>query len=185
MERSGLIPRSHFHQKLLDPTSFEGAYGELLRQLDHPKAHSRCVHLLEGLWLQLLEEAQEDRRGDSHQENIRELLHRIDERPLQDWDFHREAQGLHLSQVHFRRLFQNQAGQSPGRYLLERRMREAARLLAEPELKISQIADKLGYGAPHHFTRAFRRQMGLSPLQFRRASLFHRPSRPDSPNPSA
>jgi AraC family transcriptional activator of pobA len=48
----------------------------------------------------------------------------------------------------------------------ERIMREARRLLAT-DLRIADIAERLGYDEPSHFTRAFRRSSGMSPECFR------------------
>jgi AraC-like DNA-binding protein len=48
------------------------------------------------------------------------------------------------------------------------RAERAKELLAERELSITHIAAELGYSAPSHFARAFARQTGLSPRQFRK-----------------
>ena len=47
------------------------------------------------------------------------------------------------------------------------RTERAKELLAERDLSITHIAAELGYSAPSHFTRAFARETGLSPRQFR------------------
>lgn len=51
------------------------------------------------------------------------------------------------------------------------RLQRATNLLKRPEIKIIDIALFLGYTDAAHFTRAFRKMAGLSPLQFRRAQL--------------
>ena len=49
------------------------------------------------------------------------------------------------------------------------RVERAKELLAERDLSITHIAAELGYSAPSHFARAFARETGLSPRQFRTA----------------
>ena len=49
------------------------------------------------------------------------------------------------------------------------RVERARDLLAEPDLSITHIATELGYSAPSHFARAFARETGQSPRQFRQA----------------
>ena len=44
-------------------------------------------------------------------------------------------------------------------------------LLSESDIQITKIATALGYSSPSHFSRAFRRQTGISPTVFRRAAL--------------
>ena len=48
------------------------------------------------------------------------------------------------------------------------RLERAQQLLAERDLSITRIATELGYSAPSHFTRAFHRETGVSPRQYRR-----------------
>lgn len=50
------------------------------------------------------------------------------------------------------------------------RARRAQELLSETDAPVTQIAALLGYSAPAHFARAFRKAIGLSPVEFRRAS---------------
>lgn len=47
------------------------------------------------------------------------------------------------------------------------RVDRARVLLAEKDLSITRIAAELGYSAPTHFTRAFQREIGLSPRRYR------------------
>jgi len=51
------------------------------------------------------------------------------------------------------------------------RFEKAASLLRHPEIKIVDIALSLGYTDAAHFTRAFRKMAGVSPLQFRQSQL--------------
>lgn len=50
--------------------------------------------------------------------------------------------------------------------LEEARHRDAIRLLANPTLKIAEIADLLGYKDASNFTRAFRKWAGMAPIKF-------------------
>ena len=49
-------------------------------------------------------------------------------------------------------------------------LREAARLLAETELSVAEVAQACGYANPSKFSAAFRREQGMNPLEFRRRS---------------
>jgi AraC-like DNA-binding protein len=52
---------------------------------------------------------------------------------------------------------------SPGRYLLQWRMRLAAAWLKSGDLTVAQMAAELGYESEASFSRAFKRFMGVSP----------------------
>jgi AraC-like DNA-binding protein len=48
-------------------------------------------------------------------------------------------------------------------YLHEIRMKEAKRLLVDERLYVGEVADRIGYKHPHHFTAAFKRKFGVLP----------------------
>ncbi|SEW39596.1 helix-turn-helix transcriptional regulator [Chitinophaga arvensicola] len=48
-------------------------------------------------------------------------------------------------------------------YIAELRMNEAKRLLLEEKMMVNEVADRIGYRYPQHFTAAFRKKFGLLP----------------------
>ena len=76
------------------------------------------------------------------------------------------AAGLSGSRLHA--LFRQELGASPGQTIAARRLTEAARLLERGERSLADIAVSVGYGDQSAFTRAFRRQVGTTPADFRR-----------------
>lgn len=63
-------------------------------------------------------------------------------------------------------LFKQAFGTTPHRYLLEARLAEAARLLAQGSADIAQIAIELGFCSSSHFATAFRRAYGVTPRTY-------------------
>ena len=51
------------------------------------------------------------------------------------------------------------------------RGKRAVELLSETDLSVTQISTTLGYSAPAHFARAFRKAMGVGPSEYRRTSV--------------
>lgn len=68
----------------------------------------------------------------------------------------------------FRKIFRVQTGVSPWRYRIRRRMEAACLLLRNEELTLGEIALRLGYRSPYEFSAQFKREIGVSPLHFRR-----------------
>lgn len=89
-------------------------------------------------------------------------------------DLDRAAQQAGLSPYHFLRLFSRAVGVTPHQYLLRCRLRLAARLLAESDLPVTQVAFDVGFGDLSNFVRSFGRAAGVSPGAFRRASKGER-----------
>lgn len=73
-----------------------------------------------------------------------------------------------LSAFHFLRLFSRVVGATPHQYLVRTRLRRAARLLADRERPITDIAYDVGFGDLSNFVRTFHRAAGVSPGKFRK-----------------
>lgn len=48
------------------------------------------------------------------------------------------------------------------------RIRRAVELLADGELKMYEIAERVGYSSQHYFSSAFKKVLGVSPMEYRR-----------------
>jgi AraC family transcriptional regulator len=72
-----------------------------------------------------------------------------------------------LSPFHFSRLFRDATGLSPHRYVIERRIQRAQKLLACHQLSLVEIALDTGFGSQANFTRVFRKVAGVTPGQYR------------------
>lgn len=75
-----------------------------------------------------------------------------------------------LSPFHFLRLFTRTLGVTPHQYLVQSRLRHAARPLADDERSITDIAYDVGFGDLSNFVRSFHRAAGVSPRRFRKAA---------------
>ena len=72
-----------------------------------------------------------------------------------------------ISRYHFSRLFKEVIGKSPMQYVQEFRLEQAKKLLQDPQLTMSQIADQCGFTDQAHFSRLFKQIYGKTPKSFR------------------
>jgi AraC-like DNA-binding protein len=98
----------------------------------------------------------------------------IDETSHAEIDLERAARQAGISTFHFLRLFSAVLGVTPHQYLLRSRLRHAARLLADRDLSVTEIAYQVGFGDLSNFVRTFGRAAGMSPSKFRQASKGER-----------
>ena len=75
-----------------------------------------------------------------------------------------------LSPFHFLRLFRDVLGVTPHQYLVRCPLRHAARLLADDERSITDIALDVGFADLSNFVRTFHRAAGSRRRGFRRAA---------------
>lgn len=94
----------------------------------------------------------------------------IDAHSQDDIDLEQAAAQAGLSPFHFLRLFSNVLGVTPHQYLVRSRLRHAARLLADDQVSVTDIAYDVGFGDLSNFVRTFHRAAGVSPRRFREAS---------------
>jgi AraC-like DNA-binding protein len=94
----------------------------------------------------------------------------IDTHSHEEIDLDAAAAQAELSPFHFLRLFSAVLGVTPHQYLLRSRLRHAARLLADDERPVTDVAYDVGFGDLSNFVRTFHRAAGVSPRKFRAAS---------------
>lgn len=85
-------------------------------------------------------------------------------------DLEDAARQAGLSSFHFLRLFGDVLGVTPHQYLLRSRLRHAARLLADDDRPITDVAADVGFNDLSNFVRTFHRAAGTSPRHFRSAA---------------
>lgn len=73
-----------------------------------------------------------------------------------------------ISRSHLFRSFQTYQQQSPKEYLSSFRIKQACRLLKETSLSIATIAYSVGFENNLYFSKAFKKQMHVSPSEFRK-----------------
>ncbi|NIJ49103.1 AraC family transcriptional regulator [Rhizomicrobium electricum] len=99
--------------------------------------------------------------------HIGPALKLIHERPDRPWTLDDLGQRVGLGRSAFSARFTKLVGQSMYRYLIVRRMEEAAFLLETSDEGIAQIASSVGYETVAAFSKVFLRHHGLSPGRYR------------------
>lgn len=79
------------------------------------------------------------------------------------------AAEMHLSPQHLSRMFHKETGITFIDYLTRVRIRRAIGLLYQEDLKMYEIAENVGYATQHYFSNVFKKQMGVSPAEYRKS----------------
>lgn len=78
------------------------------------------------------------------------------------------SQYVELNSRYFSTKFSKQTGQSFQSYLAQFRIQKAKQLLRSTTFKVYEIAYMCGYAASESFNKAFRKETGISPLEYRK-----------------
>lgn len=77
------------------------------------------------------------------------------------------AGSVNFSASHYSAIFRKKTGFSPIEYFNHLKIQKACQFLLYTELRVKEIADKLGIEDPYYFSRMFSKLMGVSPIQYR------------------
>lgn len=103
-------------------------------------------------------------------DTVRPSLHQIMEKnycfnlKLEDY-----AELSHRSLSTFKRDFQQHFNESPGKWLLKRRIHHAAHIIANSNMSFSQVVFESGFEDLSHFSRAFKKIMGVTPSDYKKS----------------
>ena len=104
-----------------------------------------------------------------NQRKIYELLETYLQQHYQDdISFSNLAEKFGFTLEYLSKIFKKYSNNTPSKYLIKLRMNEAKRLLlTNPDLKIQNIAELVGYRDGLYFSRAFKTYTGIQPSEFR------------------
>jgi AraC-like DNA-binding protein len=106
---------------------------------------------------------------------IRQALALLHKQPATPWTISNLARHVGLSRSRLAERFRHFIGESPMAYLSRWRLKLGADTLLSTEESVAEVAAAVGYGSEAAFNRAFKREFGCPPAQFRRN---HKPRHP-------
>jgi AraC-like DNA-binding protein len=167
---------------LLKPTADGGWLEAILRRmvseagLERPGQRVALSRLTEVLfvevlrsWIASLSPGQGGWLGAISDPHIGPALKLIHENPERPWSLSDLGHRVGLGRSVFSARFTKLVGQSMHRYVIERRMAEAAFLLETSDEPIARIASRVGYETAAAFSKLFLRYHGQSPGRYRAA----------------
>jgi AraC-like DNA-binding protein len=95
------------------------------------------------------------------------LVQFVESHFLRQWSVERFAEEFGMPQRKFNALFRAKYGTSAKRWLLERRLNHARKLLLSTTMRVLDIALDCGFSNHAHFTDSFRNRYRCNPTQFR------------------
>jgi AraC-like DNA-binding protein len=102
-----------------------------------------------------------------HDTQIERAAALIRDQPTRPWTLQALAREVGMSRTLFATRFRTVTGESPMRYLAKVRLAQAAGYLRTADLSIDAIAVRTGYGNNASLSKAFKRELGMSPGAYR------------------
>lgn len=108
-----------------------------------------------------------------HLRRLRKVLIFIEQNLDEELSLEQLAKVGSYSAYHFHRIFHGVVGETPGAYVRRLRLERAAGQLVYSDERITDVALDACYDTPSAFTKAFRRVMGCSPVQYRQSTSLN------------
>ena len=99
--------------------------------------------------------------------SVQRIVKLIDREPEKSLSLQAMADMAGVSRFHLLRGFFHATGATPHAYILQRRVRLARQFLASGE-ELTEASARAGFADQSHMTRAFVRQLGVTPARYRR-----------------
>ena len=106
----------------------------------------------------------------AQRQRLQPALAAMFDEPGKPWTLPKLAELCHMSRATFARHFDEAIGRSASDVLTEIRMALAGRKLAQTRLSVAEIGEAVGYQSEAAFQRVFKRQVGMTPAQWRARS---------------
>lgn len=84
------------------------------------------------------------------------------------------AKNLYISVGYAKKIFKQHTGQTIFDYLVETRIKEAKRLLSDPDIRVYEVGELVGYASIGHFTETFRKRVGMNPKEYQKEQILKR-----------
>lgn len=104
-------------------------------------------------------------------DNIQIAVEYINHHITEDIRIDQICTACYLSKYHFCRLFKKKIGLTVMEYILKTRIAMAKELLYEAKMSISEISEACGFSSASFFSRAFKNEVGTSPLQYKKKNV--------------
>jgi two-component system response regulator YesN len=98
---------------------------------------------------------------------LRRIIEYLDEHYAEDVSLADASALAYLSPVYFGRVFRERVGVTFTEYLASVRISKAIELLRDPQYKIHEVGEMVGYPNPRYFARVFRTATGYTPRAYR------------------
>jgi AraC-type DNA-binding domain-containing proteins len=149
----------------------------MFEQMQHKSAYyQECV---KGLAYSLLFEIARfngkaaDSAGYKSSLQLENAIAYVDKNYAQNFKIVDLARECHMSETHFRRVFQEKMNMTPIEYVNFVRIKKACELIDKTDISMEDVAEKVGFITPSTFNRNFRRIIGTSPYQWKKRPDNH------------
>ncbi|MBB6730888.1 response regulator transcription factor [Cohnella zeiphila] len=150
---------------LLETFSSSVDLGPLLHKGEFPASQEALAYYRK--LSELLFVHRTDEQIDRTQKMLAALNQYIEQHLAEDLSLEKLADHVYLHPTYLSRLYKQISGIRLSDYIKEARLKKAAELLANPNLKIQEVATSVGFESAHYFAKVFKKEKHMTPQEFK------------------
>ncbi len=160
----GLSGKHFFDGNGLKPT-----FEKITHIISSDMPDSEMQTTLQGIFVEIISKLSIATQETKHSEEALKLKNYLDSNISRLVSTAELAKTIFRSQDYCQKLFSREFGITPYAYQLERKMQTAKSLLADTDLSVGEIAEKLGYTDIHYFSNLFQKKCSCRPTEYRKS----------------
>ena len=178
--KSNQLTSLNENARLINNPYYGDYFHELFAEIQStaPYHEEHFEYLLKSFALRVLREFLHTKNNSAHYTHINNskllcfsIINYINEHLTDIQSLSDIATDLNYNYSYLSRTFQNTMGQSISSYYINKKLERAKQLLEEEQLTIVEIVEKLHYSSLYVFSKAFKKQYGVSPRAYRKTHL--------------
>ena len=154
------------------PKDCKDKISESFQQQVHAQSDRKMKTEYIKYWLEYIADNIQSMHNDDQNQLIQQIYKYLNENFSKPIGLDNVSEYVNRNPSYISRLIKQSTGKNFSKILVERRMEEAKKLLRSSSLKISQIAEQVGYPNLQYFTRVFTSQMSMTPAEYRKITTY-------------
>lgn len=152
-----------------DGSGLKHAFEKIVEVISSEMPDSEMQTVLQGIFVEIISKLSVTVAENKHSEEALKLKNYLDSNISRLVSAGELAKTIFRSQDYCQKLFSREFGITPYAYQLERKIQTAKSLLADTDLSVGEIAEKLGYTDIHYFSNLFQKKCGCRPTEYRKS----------------
>ncbi len=109
--------------------------------------------------------------ADHNQNKVNSIMEYIEEHYCKELSLQDLSDNFHFNSIYINRIIKKETGYTFLEIVNNKRMNKAAEYLKMPDIKIAEVADRIGIPDQRYFSQIFKKYYGYSPRQYRKLLL--------------
>lgn len=159
--------------KPIDDDELEAAILRVKQRIEEKRRLKSLENQIQSSEIKLLFQFREySSKGKSSQaDNMQKAVDFIRQNYARDITLKDAADALHVSESYLMRLFRQECGCTFNDYLTNYRIKQACLLLSDPQVRVYEVAEKVGYKSQQYFAVVFKKIVGKTPGEFKERGI--------------